>query len=460
MAKKNSIPTERKESVARESVSHITGPEKASIPSRGRRILFFTLPAYGHVYPTLEMVRALVSQGYQVRYYSFAAFRGLVEETGAEYVECDAYLPPSHEDLTEKIERDFGTLVEMVCDTTVNMNDMIQQEMKEYQPDLIMAETMCFWGKLFAYRFHVPYICIVPGFANNVYTEKLKKLDWNRFLTLEFEMPRINTKLELLRAYGYRVRGYSGLSQNDAYTNTIVCTARGLQPRADTFSKNYAFVGPCLPAQDRKGQDPKGREGKETGREKEQAKETAKATEKGKGKGQRKRILVSLNLPDTRRDRFYRDCMTVFQGMDLEVILSVPSSFDKTKYGQIPANVRIRQNVNPAEVLPECDLFFCKCAVSEMNQSLYFGVPMLLYPMQTDEKLAAMQAEKLGAGLQLKKLKTEEIRAGIRTMLDTPAYRENAVRLQAELAACGGVREAVAFVERVIEKKDGYIRAL
>jgi MGT family glycosyltransferase len=397
----------------------------------GKKIMFFTLPAYSHVYPTLEIARALVEHGYEVRYYSFSKFQTMVESTGATYVECDSYLPPSREDLVEKIERDFGTLVEMTCDTTVNMENMIKEEMAAYEPDLILSETMCFWGKLFAHRFHVPYICIVPGLANNIYTEKLKKLDWNRFLILEFEMPRINNKMQLLQAFHYQVRGYTGLTQNDDYTNAIVCTSRGIQPREDTFKKKFAFVGPCIPE---KALRPR--------------------------RNSRKRILISLNLSETKRDRFYKACVDALGGMDMEVILSVPESFDESRYSQAPANFRIRKNVNPVDVLPDCDLFFSKCAVAELNQSMYFGVPMLLYPEQTDEKLAAMRAEELGVGHRIKKLKAEEIKAGVQTLLETVSYKEKAKQVQDELRQCGGSEAAVKFVDQVIEKKTGYLMFL
>ena len=39
------------------------------------RIVFFCIPAWGHTNPTVEVVRTLVRQGHQVRYYSFAPFR-------------------------------------------------------------------------------------------------------------------------------------------------------------------------------------------------------------------------------------------------------------------------------------------------------------------------------------------------------------------------------------------------
>ena len=44
------------------------------------RIAFFSIPAWGHTNPTVEVVRQLTAQGHQVRYYSFAAFREKLED--------------------------------------------------------------------------------------------------------------------------------------------------------------------------------------------------------------------------------------------------------------------------------------------------------------------------------------------------------------------------------------------
>lgn len=55
------------------------------------RITFFCIPAWGHTNPTVEVVRTLVRQGHQVRYYSFAPFREKLEDAGAEVVLCDAF---------------------------------------------------------------------------------------------------------------------------------------------------------------------------------------------------------------------------------------------------------------------------------------------------------------------------------------------------------------------------------
>ena len=44
------------------------------------KIVFFSLPAYGHTNPTIEVVRELVNDGNEVVYYSFNEFKDRIEK--------------------------------------------------------------------------------------------------------------------------------------------------------------------------------------------------------------------------------------------------------------------------------------------------------------------------------------------------------------------------------------------
>ena len=114
------------------------------------KIVFFSIPAWGHTNPTVEVVRELSSRGHDVRYYTFAPFREVLEEAGAEVVLCDDFLPPAPKDLEERVGKDFACLVEMVTDTTLALDEKVTAELTAFQPSVIVSDSLCFWGKLFA----------------------------------------------------------------------------------------------------------------------------------------------------------------------------------------------------------------------------------------------------------------------------------------------------------------------
>jgi UDP:flavonoid glycosyltransferase YjiC (YdhE family) len=49
------------------------------------KIVFVEMPAYGHVNPTLPVVRELVRRGEQVVYYDSEEFRPQIEQAGATF---------------------------------------------------------------------------------------------------------------------------------------------------------------------------------------------------------------------------------------------------------------------------------------------------------------------------------------------------------------------------------------
>ena len=122
------------------------------------RIVFFCIPAWGHTNPTVEVVRQLTDMGQQVRYYSFAPFREKLEAAGAEVICCDEALPPQPKDLDKKVGRDFAALVEMVTETTLTLEEQVCRELEEFQPDVAVSDSVCFWGKLFAKKLGIPYV--------------------------------------------------------------------------------------------------------------------------------------------------------------------------------------------------------------------------------------------------------------------------------------------------------------
>ena len=211
------------------------------------KIVFFSIPAHGHTNPTIPVVAELVNKGHQVWYYSFLEFQEKIEGAGAIFIACDEFLPKaSQKELDRKVGKDFAALIEMAADTTIALDEKVCKELREIQPDCIVSDSLCIWGKLFAKKLGIPYICSTTTFAFNQYTAKLMKRSFMEIWRMIMGMPRINKKIKLLKDHGYEVENFVSLIQNDNETDTIVYTSKEFQPMADTFSERYTFVGPSI----------------------------------------------------------------------------------------------------------------------------------------------------------------------------------------------------------------------
>ena len=124
-----------------------------------KRIAFFSIPAHGHTNPMLPVARELVSRGNKVRFYSFNEFEKKIKATGAEFVSCDAYLPKLTETEQSALKKSSNT--EMTIQDiriALGMNDFLSEEFETFRPEVVCVDSVCFWGKLNAWKFH-HHIC-------------------------------------------------------------------------------------------------------------------------------------------------------------------------------------------------------------------------------------------------------------------------------------------------------------
>ncbi|XQY92239.1 macrolide family glycosyltransferase [Metabacillus sp. HB246100] len=385
------------------------------------KIIFFSIPAHGHTNPTIPVVNELVQQGHQVWYYSFYEFQEKIEHTGAKFIACDEYLPPINErELERKAGKDFASLIEMVVDTTISMEKRVLKELTELKPDCIVSDSLCFWGRLFAEKLNIPYVCSTTTFAFNKYIEKRMKRSFMEMTRMVFGIPRIHKKMKKLKDHGYEVN-FQSLIQNNLETDTIVYTTRKFQPMEDTFPRNYVFVGPSL-----------------FDYEKSQAEKKSS-----------KVIYISLGTVLNKRLDFYQNCMKAFSETQYEVIMSVGEKIDVKSLGGIPDNFTVKNRVDQLSVLKKADVFITHGGMNSVNESLYYGVPMVVYPFHSEQKLVADRIVELQVGIQLKRNRLNDLQKTIKTVLSDSKYSVNAKSFSNDFKSSGGPKEAV----RVIMKK-------
>ena len=205
------------------------------------KIMFFCIPAQGHTNPTLGVVRELIAGGHSVRYYSYEPLREKIESTGAEFVPCDDYdceqkLTPADGD---RLGKDMAFSTKILVDTTLELDSMVCQDMEQWKPDCVVADSMAIWGRLAARKRGIT-------FAFNQYSSKIMKRSGKELLGMLFSMPKINKQIRRLQDHGYPVNSVLDIIANDENTETIVYTSPEFQPCAETFSDKFAFVGPSI----------------------------------------------------------------------------------------------------------------------------------------------------------------------------------------------------------------------
>ena len=101
-------------------------------------------------------------------------------------------------------------------------------------------------------------------------------------------------------------------------------------------------------------------------------------------------------------------------------------------------------------VLSIADAFITHCGMNSVSEALYFNVPLILCPQTSEQEAVAKRAEELGAGLRLNAMNEEEILSAVRTLLNTPSYKESAEKISDSFKASGGPHEARRFLESLV----------
>ena len=386
------------------------------------KIAFFCIPAHGHTNPTLEVVKKLIHQGHEVRYYSYECMREKIEATGVEYISCDDYdfeqkLTPAD---GKRIAEDMSFAIEILVNSTLAMDAALLEQIKQWNPDCIVADSMALWGKLIAKKLNIPFVSSTTTFAFNKESAKVMRGSLKDLFKVLIQMGKANKHIKRLQENGYDIKNVLEIIQNDNDTDTIVYTSPEFQPYSDTFSDKYIFVGPSI-----------------------------RSTNNVFEKTREKLVYISMGTVNNNMTVFYKNCIDALKDSDYQVVLSVGSQVDIKQLeeyvikSESKAQFHVFPYVNQIAVLEKADAFITHCGMNSVSEALYFKVPLVMYPQTNEQKGVAFRVNELEAGLYLSGDSISEIRIALKDVLQQSKYKEQATMISNSFSKCGGSEVAV-----------------
>ena len=392
-----------------------------------KKVSFFCIPAHGHTNPMLPVAAELVKRGNTVRFYSFDEFEDKINATGAEFISCDAYLPK----LTEQEEAGLKNIstTEMTLQDiriTLRMDSFLDKEFKTFKPDVIYSDSVCFWGKLNAWKHHVPLVVSTSTFAFNQLSSQYMKNTPKELADMILGLPRVSKELKTLEPYGYHVKGALPLVQSDNQTDSIVYTSRRFQPYAESFSDHYAFGGPSVFSKavpDKTKECPL--------------------------------VYISMGTVINDRRDFYTKCIEALRDQNVNVVISCGNAVNRESLGVLPDNIHVYPYVDQLDILSKADVFITHCGMNSVSESLYMAAPMVLYPQTSEQKAVARRVMEIGAGTALNDDSIDGIRASVHEILSNAAYGKAAEVCSADFRSCTGAAGAAEFIENAPHSSNG-----
>ncbi len=377
------------------------------------KVLFINLPYYGHVIPTVGLVRELVKAGHQVTYLLPNDWADKIVDSGAAFLGYE-----NHPQLDKQIRNAFFKAEEVIA-----------------SHDLVLYEQFFFLGKHLAEKHGKKCVRIFTSPATN---RELMRL----FLSSGgpmgiFRFPLIGTlwTADAVKGLGIRLKYRNWLdeiTENPPECN-LVYTLRSFQPHADSFPEDrFHFIGPSV--YDRK-------------------EEPFPALK-------RPVICISLGTVLKGAEKFFRACLDAFKGEAVTVVLSVGKEFDISKLGKIPTNFIVKNHIPQITVLKQSGLFITHGGLNSVSEAMTSGVPMLVIPFVSDQPVNAGQVEKLGLGkvMDYKTITSDSLREAALAVMEDGKIRENLRKIQEEIARApgnaGAVKSMEAFFEASGEMRD------
>ena len=380
------------------------------------KIAWFCIPAHGHTNPTLGLVKSLTDRGHEIFYFSFEMFREKIEGAGATFIPCDGYdFEMEDKENADRVGKDQAFAVELLVSSTLALDEMVTEKIGTIKPDIIVSDSVAYWGKLAAMKHKIPYVSSTTTFAFNRFSSKYMKHGLGETLRMLFSMPKVNKQIKRLQEKGYPVKGILDIVQNDNDTNTIVYTSKYFQPCADTFSDRYHFIGPSI----------------------------RPMIENYKKKAE-KTVYISMGTVNQNRE-FYRNCIEVLGKTDYQVIISMGTNTDR--FDDLPDNIEVYDRVDQMAVLSITDAFITHCGMNSVSEGLYFGVPLILFPQTPEQDAVAKRTEELGAGLRLPSINKEDVLRTVTSIIEGSTYKCCSIKVSESFKEAGGISEAVAFIE-------------
>ncbi|MFD0971477.1 macrolide family glycosyltransferase [Plantactinospora endophytica] len=326
-----------------------------------------SIPAHGHVNPSLDVVRTLVARGHRVTYANAPTFAEVVAGAGAELKPYASTLPgPDEEWSDDPIDH-----LTLFLDDAIAMLPQLRGAYADDRPDLFLYDIAGAPARLLGEEWGIPAIQLSPTFVA-----------WTGY---EEEMaPVVESIRADPRGADYYRRFTAWLAANgSSVTDSVAFQGRparclvlipeALQPHADRVDPSvYSFVGPVL------------------GDRSAQGSWTRPATAD-------KVLLVSLGSAFTRHPDFYRRCVDAFADLPgWHTVLQIGRHVDPADLGAVPDTVEVHPWVPQLAILEQADAFLTHAGMGGSSEGLYCGTPMIAAPQAADQFANAEQLAALG----------------------------------------------------------------
>ena len=139
----------------------------------------------------------------------------------------------------------------------------------------------------------------------------------------------------------------------------------------------------------------------------------------------------------------------------LVVVTTAGRSVADLNLKSIPANTRIETFIPYSHLLPHVDVMVTNAGYNGVQTALANGVPLVTAGQTEDKPEICARVEWSGVGVDLKTSTPTptQIREAVKTILQSPVYRQNALKMKQEISSYDSPKIAVDLLEKLAATK-------
>lgn len=395
-------------------------------------LLFVNANLYGHINPTLGLVKEFTDRGHAVDYFCSVQFSEQVTASGANWIDFSSELDLFLKKYQPTDRHPFYMLMEYILLYDEAMLPQMIEILNERTYDLIICDSI-FGGACFLSQLtKIPVICSHSSFA-------MSHAPVPPHMLLPGTHPQLDHCLHVLTRIcdNYKLKSPTleevFISRGE---HNLVYTTREFNGDDSLKEPDYLFAGPSvnrLP--------------------------NSESVDLSRI-GSRKLLYISLGSLNTDFLEFYKMCICAFGNSDYFVCMSIGTKCDIAQLGELPQNFLIKDVFPQLEILKKADAFITHAGFNSVNEALYFGVPMLALPLVNDQHMTAKRLVSMQLGLSdnIKELSPKKLADQIRELLSNKVAKQNCLKISEEMKRCANWELTVKKLEEyALEAKEGGI---
>ncbi|MEV6237818.1 nucleotide disphospho-sugar-binding domain-containing protein [Lentzea sp. NPDC051838] len=357
-------------------------------------IAIFLMPERGHVLPALGMIAELVRRGHRVSCPVTAPFAAAVTECGADAIPCESTLPA---ELPESLYEAAQLALVEAESALPQLEHVFQQD----PPDIVLWDIAAWAGGVIARRSGAPNLLLESLLTSNG--------NWSLGAAV---VPARGFDLNAIRFFT-KVQEFVGCSLPEFVAGArrrIALFPREFQPEGESFDERWTFAGSCLTER------------------KFQGTWTPPADKPV--------VLATIDA---------QTCADAARGMPWHLVT-------KGDVENPAPNVEAYEDVPQLAVLQHASVFITHGGLAGVTEALHHGVPMIVVPRMSDQKLNGQRVEELGLGVVLDTVTEEGVRSLVGQLASDSAISARVKDMQRMIHRAGGSALAADAVEEELAR--------